>query len=135
MNIAILTGRLGKDPVSKTLESGVTVASCTMATSSPYKNKAGEWVDNSQWHNLTCWKESATALMRFKKGDAIEFTGEIQYREYEKDGIKHRVTEIVGHPKKSVGTPAKDVQPTPESAPANEPESADLNPNGDDLPF
>ena len=64
MNKVILIGRLGKDPVSKEVN-GTTVTSWSMATTEKWKDKTGEWKENTSWHNVNCWGTIATNVAKW----------------------------------------------------------------------
>ena len=132
MNRAILIGNLGKDPEVKQIEGGTSVGTFSLATSSKYKNKAGELIEDTQWHNITVWGKLAEIAAKYlKKGVKIAVEGEIRYREYEKDGQKKYFTEIKARelemlsPKDSIETSAKAIDDHNPNTPAEE----------DDLPF
>ncbi|MFT5618681.1 MAG: single-strand DNA-binding protein, partial [Arenicella sp.] len=55
VNKVILLGHIGRDPEVKHLESGSVVANVSLATSESYKNKEGQRVDNTEWHELEIW--------------------------------------------------------------------------------
>ena len=61
VNKVILLGNLGKDPEVKKLDSGKSVANFSLATSEVYKNKEGEKVSQTEWHNLVLWRGLACA--------------------------------------------------------------------------
>ena len=132
MNRAFLIGNLGKDPEVKQIEGGTSVGTFSLATSSKYKNKAGELIEDTQWHNITVWGKLAEIAAKYlKKGTKIAVEGEIRYREYEKDGQKKYFTEIKAttfemlSPKDSIETSAKAIDDYNPNTPAEE----------DDLPF
>ena len=52
VNKVILLGNLGKDPEVRRLDDGRGVANFSLATSETYKNKSGEKVTNTEWHNI-----------------------------------------------------------------------------------
>jgi len=54
INQAQLIGRLGKDPEIKTGEN-YTLATFSLATSESYKDKSGEWQEQTEWHNIKAW--------------------------------------------------------------------------------
>ena len=56
VNKVILVGNLGKDPEIKYLDSGVSVANFSLATTESYKNKEGERVSQTEWHNVVLWR-------------------------------------------------------------------------------
>ncbi len=100
MNTIHLTGRLGKDIETRNLESGKTVSIFTLATS----RKVGS-EERTQWHNIVAWGPTGETLAKYiGKGDQLSLSGEMQYREYEKDGIKRRIAEVHLHQFTFVGT-------------------------------
>ena len=89
MNLIILTGRLGKDPELKELET-TSVVNMSLATSETWKDKDGNKKEKTEWHTLQAWGKTAEILSKyFKKGDPITVTGQLIYQKWEKDGVKH----------------------------------------------
>lgn len=99
MNKVFLFGNVGKDPEVKTLESGKKIAKFTLATSSYSKDKEGNKVTQTEWHNIVVWEKLAETVQNYvKKGSAIIVEGEIRYRQYtDKDGNTKYFTEIIGN--------------------------------------
>ena len=99
VNKVILIGNLGKDPEVKHLESGATVANFPLATTESYKNKNGEKVDQTEWHNIALWRGLAEVAEKYlNKGKQIYLEGRIRTRSYEdKEGNKKYFTEIIGN--------------------------------------
>ena len=75
VNKAILVGNLGKDPV-RHLDNGRAVANFSIATSESYKNKEGERVTKTEWHNVVLWTPLAEIAERFLKKE-IRFTSKV----------------------------------------------------------
>lgn len=97
VNKVILIGNLGKDPELRTMESGAKVASFTLATTESYKNKNGEKVDQTEWHNVVFWGPVADVIEKYlKKGSKIFVEGKLRTRSYEKDGVTKYFTEVWG---------------------------------------
>lgn len=96
INKVILVGNLGKDPEIRSLENGVSVAKFPLATSESYKNRNGERVETTEWHNIVMWRGLAEIAEKFlKKGSRVYIEGKIRTRSYDdKDGIKKYITEI-----------------------------------------
>lgn len=98
VNKVILVGNLGKDPELKYLEGNIARANFTMATSEFHKDKNGNKIEQTEWHNIVLWRsmaESAEKLL--KKGTQIYLEGKLQTRQWtDKDGHKRNITEIVG---------------------------------------
>lgn len=97
VNKVILLGNLGKDPEVRHLENGRAVANFSLATSEVYKNKNGEKVTTTEWHNIVMWSPLAEIAEKYlKKGNQVYLDGKIQTRTYDdKDGNRKYMTEIV----------------------------------------
>jgi single-strand DNA-binding protein len=98
VNKVILVGNLGKDPELKYLEGNIAKLSFSLATSEVYKDKAGNQVEHTEWHNIVLWRllaENASKLL--KKGVQIYVEGKLQTRQWvDKQGQKKNITEIIG---------------------------------------
>jgi single-strand DNA-binding protein len=97
VNKAILVGNVGKDPEIRHLEGGTSVARFTLATSETYKNKSGEMITNTEWHNIVAWRQLAELAEKYiRKGRQLYVEGKITNRQFDdKDGNKRYITEIV----------------------------------------
>ncbi|UCH14804.1 MAG: single-stranded DNA-binding protein [Bacteroidales bacterium] len=97
VNKAILVGYVGTDPEVRYLDSGTAVCNFRLATSEVYKNKNGEKVTTTDWHNVVLWRGLAeTAEKYVKKGTQLYIEGRIKTRSWDdKDGNKRYTTEIV----------------------------------------
>ena len=127
-------GNLGKDPEIRRLDDGRAVANFSVATSESYKNKSGEKVTNTEWHNVVLWSPLAEIAENYlKKGSQVYIEGKISNRSYEdKDGVKKYISEVVGRDIRLLGR-------APESS-GNEPSSSSSQETKesvqeDDLPF
>lgn len=91
-------GNLGKDPEVKNLESGQVLTKFPLATSRKFKNKEGELVEETTWHNVIVWGKQAENCGKFlKKGSPALLEGEIRVRSYDQDGVKKYMNEIVAN--------------------------------------
>jgi single-strand DNA-binding protein len=97
INKVILVGNLGKDPEVRYLEGGTAVANFSLATSESYKDKSGNRVDQTEWHNIVLWRGLAEVAEKYlKKGNQVYIEGKIKTRAWDdKDGNKRYSTEIV----------------------------------------
>lgn len=98
VNRVILLGNLGKDPEIRHLENGRTKASFTLATNEVYKNKEGEKVTNTEWHNIVLWTPLAEIAENYlAKGKQVYIEGKLTNRSYtDKEGQTKYITEVVG---------------------------------------
>lgn len=143
VNKVILVGNLGKDPEVRHLENGRAVANFSLATSESYKNKQGERVTQTEWHNVVLWTPLAELAEKYlKKGNQVYIEGKITTRSYEdKEGVQKYITEVVGRDitflgaKPSGGEGMSSGETTTSSVSSAPSESASSETEIDDLPF
>ena len=141
MNKAILVGRLTKDPELKTTASGVSVCSFTIAINRRFRNAEGNY--DADFINCVAWRQQADFLSRFfTKGRMVGVIGSIQTRNYERDGQRVYVTEVVADEISFVDSKSQgDSAPQSAPAPSNNTNSFGADdgfipmPADDDLPF
>ena len=105
VNKVILIGNLGKNPDVVAFPQDrhdestnmVKKASFPLATTEYRKNKAGERIEQTEWHNVVCWRTLAEIAEKIlRKGTQIYVEGKLQTRSWEdKDGNKRYITEVV----------------------------------------
>lgn len=140
VNKAILVGNVGKDPEVRYLDSGIAVATITLATTERgYTLANGTSVpDRTEWHNIVAWRGLAEIAEKYiKKGTQLYVEGKITTRKWEKDGIARYSTEIVAENiellgKRPEGSAAEPHAAAPK-APTNDVSTA--SDSSDDLPF
>lgn len=135
VNKVILVGNLGKDPEVRHLENGRARASFSLATNETYKNKEGEKVTNTEWHNVVLWTPLAEIAEKYlTKGRQVYIEGKLSTRSYEdKEGNIKYITEVVGQNLTLLGSKNSSSEPVdPESLHQSNEAS---NPETDDLPF
>lgn len=101
LNIYTCTGRLGRDPDKRTFGSGDSVVNLNLAVSETWKSKdSGERQERTLWLNVTIQNQgiAKVAEQYLKKGSKVAISGKLQSREYEKDGQKHTVIDLVVSP-------------------------------------
>jgi len=97
-NIAIIVGRLTRDPELKTLPNGGHVADFSVATGRHWKDKnTGEKREETDFHNVVVFGAQADSCAQYlKKGQLVSIEGRMQTRTWEGDnGVKHYRTEII----------------------------------------
>lgn len=79
VNKVILVGNLGQDPEVKHLEGDKVVANVSLATTESYKDRSGNRVDNTEWHDLELWDGLAKIAESYlKKGSKVYVEGKIK---------------------------------------------------------
>lgn len=91
-----LIGRIGAKPVTQMFDSGAKKVRLSVATNERFKDKKGDWVDNTQWHTVIAWGKVCDRIERIlDKGSEVVIEGRIVNRSYEtKEGEKRFLTEI-----------------------------------------
>ena len=164
LNKVMLIGNVGKDPEVRYLEGNnqnsgnAKVATFTLATTERYRDRNGELKENTEWHNIVAWRNSADVAEKYvKKGTQLYIEGKLRTRSWtDQTGNKRYTTEITVDSmqllgKKSDNPGAQDGAPAPQAyspapAPAAQPvqaaQSAPKAPQApvddtpdDDLPF
>lgn len=99
MNKVLLIGNVGKDAEVRQTQQGVPYAHFTLATSTGgYKKRDGTEVPKqTEWHNITVWRNLATMAGKYcKKGICVVVSGALHYGEYtDQQGVKHTTVEVV----------------------------------------
>lgn len=129
MNVAIIMGRLTAAPEMRRTDNDIAVASFTVAVDRDFKDKDG----NKQTDFIKCvaWRKTAEFVQKyFGKGSAIAVEGKIQVRQYEKDGEKRWVTEVVADHVHFCGSKS-----TSGEATAQEPKFEEVPEDDSELPF
>ena len=105
VNKVILIGNLGKNPDvvafpqdrNDETSNLVKKASFPLATTEYRRNKDGERIEQTEWHNVVCWRSLAEIAEKIlRKGTQLYVEGKLQTRSWEdKDGNKRYITEVV----------------------------------------
>lgn len=102
VNKVILVGYVGRDPEIRVTQSGVKIASFSVATGEQWKDKAtGERKESTTWHNIVVFNEGLASVIEkyVKKGTALYVEGAQKTRKYtDKSGIDRWTTEVVLQP-------------------------------------
>ena len=145
VNKVILVGNLGKDPEVKHLDTGVSVANFSLATTETYNNKQGERVSQTEWHNVVLWRGLADIAEKYlKKGNSVYVEGKINTRKWEdKEGNTRYSTDIIAEKMTMLGS-RQDSNSTTNTTnttsnnnedQSNNSQNINESSNSDDLPF
>lgn len=148
VNKVILLGNIGNDPEVKNLSNDSKLVRFSLATNESYKNKSGERVDNTTWHNIVVWNGLAGFVEKYlQKGDKIYLEGKIVNRTWDKDdGTKGYASEVIANSINALSFNKNETSDKSNSSVSNgnNNSSNDTDPNnaplgdddfGDDLPF
>ena len=106
VNKVILIGHVGKDPEVRYLDGGVALARFSLATNESYKNKEGQKVEQTEWHNIVLWRGLAEIAEKYvRKGKMLYIEGKIRSRSYGDENNKKYITEIIGDSMTMLGGP------------------------------
>ena len=104
-NIAILTGRIAREPDTRETKGGTNVTGITVVTDRPardkdgktYKDENGYTAKESEFHRVTCFNGLAKTVGQYcSKGQLVSVQGRIHYTQWEdKDGVTRYGTEIL----------------------------------------
>lgn len=97
VNKVVLIGSVGKDPEVKYMPSGGAVCNIQIATNESWKDKqSGEKKERTEWHRVTFYNRLAEIVGEYvRKGSQLYVEGSLRTRDYEKEGQKHYMTEII----------------------------------------
>lgn len=120
MNRVVLVGRLTKAPELRYTQSGIAVATFTLAVNKAFK-KEGE--PDADFINVVLWRKLAeNAANYLKKGSMAGVDGRLQTRNYEgQDGKKVYVTEVLAEGVQFLDSRQKDEKQQSEPRIKNEP--------------
>lgn len=151
VNKVILVGNLGSDPEVKYLEGEKVVAKLRLATTESYKDRNGNRVDQTEWHDLEMWDGQAKIAEQYlKKGSQIYVEGKIKTDTWQDEQGQNRYrtkirvlsfTMLGSKPDGAGGSPtpmsSSTSSPKPATAASMSSSSPDLvlDDSDDDLPF
>ena len=98
-----LIGHVGQDPELRDAN-GTPVCKFSVATKESWKDKAGEWQNKTEWHNVVVWRDLADRTAKYiKKGMLVYIEGKMTYRKYQnKDGVDVKSADLVARVVKSL---------------------------------
>jgi len=132
LNKVILMGRLTRDPELRYTQSGIPVASFTLAVDRNYKSKSDQQQQQTtDFIDIVAWRGTAEFVSKwFVKGRMMVVVGSLQIRSWQdKDGNNRRTAEVVaeevyfGESKRTDGDEgrfASQMQGTPFTQPTGE---------------
>ena len=120
LNRLSIMGFLGADGEKKSTASGQTYTVLSVATKTSWKDGQGEWQSNTEWHRVIVWGDQfADYAAGLKKGAHVLVEGSLRSREYQKDGVKHRVFECKADSILKLDRSEREAEPDSDGEPAS----------------
>lgn len=153
VNRVILIGNLGKDPEAKHFDNGGTIVQFPLATKDTFKNRDGDKVERTEWHNISVrFPKLAEVCEKYlRKGHKIYLEGSLRTRQYEEGGSTRYFTEVIMENMtmlttraeaeamaQNQGNPAPAASSSPSATSTPPPKGPEMESNlqdDDDLPF
>lgn len=137
LNKIQLIGNVGQEPQVRTA-GDQKVASFTLATTEKRKDKSGNPIQETEWHNIVIWGKLAEVAEKYvTKGTMLYIEGKIKTEKYTKDGQDRFMTRIVASSFQMLGGKREESAPAPQQRQQYEttPIVDDLPPDDTGLPF
>lgn len=150
LNKVMLIGNLGKDPETRHFEGGGMLVKFPIATTESYKNREGQRVESTEWHNIVVGRRGLAEVCEkyLHKGDKVYIEGRIKTRSWQdQEGQTRYATEIQadnmtmltpkGESMNERQSPAPAAAPTSPSPSVSGSDAGDfpVESDDDDLPF
>lgn len=136
LNKILLIGNVGQDPQVRTV-GDQKVATFTLATTEKRKDKSGNPIQETEWHNITIWGKLAEVAEKYvTKGTPLYVEGKIKTEKYtDKEGNEKFATRILASSFQLLGGKpdgAAPAQVRPQTTPLI---NGVVEPEDNDLPF
>lgn len=96
VNKVIILGNLGADPELRQTPGGTAVCNVSLATSEIYKDRNGQKQELTEWHRVVIWGKRADVVNQYcSKGDQLYIEGKNRTREWDDNGTKRYITEVI----------------------------------------
>ncbi len=121
----MLMGNLTADPELRYTPQGTATANFRLAVNRAYRDAGGELKEDTQFFNIVSWGKTAELCTQYlNKGRGVLLEGRLNIRDYEREGERRWVTEVVANRVVFLGGPGDT------ESPAAAPEGT-----ADDVPF
>lgn len=98
VNKAVIVGRLTRDPEVRTTPGGQTVTNFSLATSTSWKDAAGQKQEKTEFHNIVAWGKRGEVIGQYcTKGQELFVEGRLETRSWDDKETNKKMyrTEIV----------------------------------------
>jgi single-strand DNA-binding protein len=129
VNRVVLMGNLAADPELRYTPQGSAVANFRIAVNRAYRDAEGELKEDTQFFTVVSWGKTAELCTQYlNKGRGALVEGRLNVRDYEKEGERRWVTEVVANRVVFLGAPGeRGIEAGAEGSPAEA--------SADDVPF
>lgn len=94
INKVTLLGRLGKDPELGSTQ--VNYAKFSLATTRKYKDKEGNYIEHTEWHNIVAFRNLADICGKYlKKGSRVYIEGYLKTNSWQSENGEARYSTSV----------------------------------------
>lgn len=94
MNQITIIGFTGSDAETHYTQNGTLVVTISIATKESWKDADGNWQSRTDWHRIVSFGKLAEFMGTLIKGSYVMVQGAVRSRDYEREGVKHRVVEV-----------------------------------------
>ena len=92
----IITGNLTRDPELRSVSTGSSVCSFSVAVNRVYRDQSGTQKEDVSYIDCSAWGKLGEMIAQYaKKGSGVLVSGRLDQRSWEKDGQKRSRVEIV----------------------------------------
>jgi single-strand DNA-binding protein len=99
LNEIKLIGFVGQDAELKGSQNNKELVRFDVATKASWKNReSGAYDSRTEWHRIVVWGNLTKFAQTLKKGEHVYVSGELRYREYDKEVGKGKSTDSVKTP-------------------------------------
>lgn len=104
VNVVVITGNLTRDPELRSTPGGTSVCKLRVAVNS--RRKEGDnWVDKPNFFDVTVWgAQGENCASYLSKGRPVAVEGRLDWREWEKEGVKRQSVEIIANSVQFLGS-------------------------------
>ena len=137
VNNVIISGRLTRDVELRYTPSGTPTANIGIANDRSYKDKDGNWQDETSFLQVVVWTRQAEwAAENLKKGSPVIIEGRIRARSWQdKDDNPRKTVEIIAYRIQNLEREVEVAEPTPEEDDSKSTENTEEEEGKDEVPF
>ena len=105
INRVVLVGNLTKDPELRHTGGGTPVCSLRIAVNGRRRDESGQWADKPNYFSVSVFGNQAESCAQYlAKGRPVAIDGRLDWREWEKDGVKREAVEIIAESVQFLGS-------------------------------